>query len=360
MGKLARNNKREENTKYSKGGFMGKVAKAKEENDPEGIAEIITLHKGQGGVTSRGRKTKVSLTDLRHGPNWAPPRDPVSGRGGETRQVAKFFGAGSDPDFPWPGWRDYLLRPVPSCDAKTFKDGRVTIVLPAKLLEVMENMIQAGIFPEITSRSVLGRMAIAFFMEMLQHVDSRVKGVHQAMAQVDGVLHKDSTIREGVSSQLRALRECFQAHTAEGRPEFGVRAIYQCAQLVREMPEGPWREEYLRRLEDEFGAQIKRADREASRCAGAKVAKIAKEEVKGQFGKGGKWAIRLRKGVDQTLDPGVEYRSSRSGKGTGAEDGFGEGDSGTVRVGSMVASLEHWAAIMGEEFVSLEGNNVEL
>jgi hypothetical protein len=210
------------------------------------------------------------------------------------------------------------------------------------MMTVIMNLIESRVFPEIQNRSELVRMAVGHYLEVLQLVDKSVRGVNQTMAELDSLLTRDADISEGVAQQIERLKHNVQTHNAAGRSEFGVRVVYQFAQMVRTMPEGPWRDEYVSKLNDQFGAMIKRADKQAEAVAEPARRKSADKAVE--------LAVKERVERKKSKFSKNKLRKSR-GDGDLAERG--EMESGY----DVMDMLTHWGALMGEEFTELTGND---
>lgn len=206
----------------------------------------------------------------RHSPiRGLPPTDPCSGKAGHARDVREHYGRGPDNTYD----RTAFFKKMPAGDPRTHRKVILSAAVPESVGSVVTRIIQTNIFPELQSVSDLLRWALSRGLEDLLKIDASVRGLSQGMVGIDQMLQEDKTYGEWIETQIQSLRELVQTHNAAGRAEFGMRAIYQFAQRVREMPVtgsgAVWTAEYLRKLEEQFGADIRKATEEAKKEARA-------------------------------------------------------------------------------------------
>lgn len=201
-----------------------------------------------------------------------PPREPGTNLPGHKREVHLVYGCGPIKDYD----RTALFKTMPAGNPKTGEKSTVSAAVPTHAATVMQKIIQARLFPELQTMSDFVRWAITRALDTLLAIDGQVAGMAQGMVGIDQMLAEDRKYADWIESQLGTLKELVLLHNAANRPEFGMRILYQFAQQVQEMPIGPWKGEYLRKLEDQFGPEIRKATKDAKVLAKAEDRKKRK------------------------------------------------------------------------------------
>jgi len=228
-------------------------------------AEVVEM--GEDGSTLTPEKKHCGGARRNSPIRGLPPTEPGSGKAGHARDVREHYGRGPDNTYD----RTAFFKKMPAGDPRTHRKVILSAAVPESVGSVVTRIIQTNIFPELQSVSDLLRWALSRGLEALLEIDSGVRGLSQGMVGIDQMLQEDKTYGEWIETQIQSLRELVQTHNAAGRAEFGMRAIYQFAQRVREMPVtgsgAVWTAGYLRKLEEQFGADIRKATEEAKKEA---------------------------------------------------------------------------------------------